>query len=233
MSDVKRFCEQYRQQLEPEASLDILILTPGILSVNGWTPATLNSTIDHKLALHFYARMLIIRDLGPVLSKRAIVVSVLDGKNSNAHDKAIIWNDLALSQPGHYGLRSAMRHSIAMTDIMMQYFAFSAGAHATFIHAYPGFVATSTFHNPALPLFVRLGLRVLSSLMASSPAECADRLLEGMVDAHRSSLDSASGGRWNGLDRGTVVRKRPVNEKVSERVRAHTWQLVDEQVEGA
>lgn len=237
MSDVKRFCEQYRQNLHKRhGSLDILILTPGILSIKGWTPATRNSSIDQKMALHYYSRMLIIRELGPVLSQKAIVMSVLDGKYSNAHDKTVIWDDLALSAPGHYGLRLARTQSNAMTDVMMQNFASSPSvegevAHSpTFIHAYPGFVSTTTFHNPALPLIIRLGLGLLSKLFATSPAESADRLVEGMVNAHRSTTaDSGSGGKWYGLDRQNVVAKRPVDSEIVERVRTHTWQLVDKQ----
>jgi NAD(P)-dependent dehydrogenase (short-subunit alcohol dehydrogenase family) len=241
MSDVKRFCEQYRQQLHKrDGTLDILILTPGILSIKGRTPATPNSTIDQKMALHYYARMLIIRELGPILSKNVIVMSVLDGKYANAHDRSVLWDDLSLSRPGHYGLRSARTHGNAMTDIMMQYFASSStleneeGHSSTFIHAYPGFVSTTTFDNPALPFVVRLGLRLLMRLFATSPSECADRLAEGMVKAHRSTIaDRGLAGRWYGLDRQNIVDKRPVDSAVVERIRAHTWQVVDGQAAGA
>lgn len=238
MNDVKRFCKQYSKHLaDTGGKLDILILTPGIFSMKGRTPAAPTSSLDLKMALHYYSRMLIIRELKASLAPNAIVMSVLDGKRSNAHDKGIKWDDLALSEPGHYGLSAAAKHRMDMTDVMMQNFASSPldGQAATFIHAYPGIVATGQFTNSKLPFYARVFLGVLK-WFAMSPSTCADRLIDGMVKCHRSTItdvsvnsQSGEGAKWYNLDLDRIIRKVPVESAVVERVRAHTWKLVDGQ----
>jgi NAD(P)-dependent dehydrogenase (short-subunit alcohol dehydrogenase family) len=238
MSDVKRFCEQYSKHLfDTGRKLDILILTPGILSMQGWTAAAPKSTIDLKMALHYYARMLIVRELKATLAPEAIVMSVLDGKRSDAHDKAIKWDDLALSEPGHYGLIAAAKHCQAMTDVMMQHFASSPldSRTTTFVHAYPGIVATGQFTNTGLPFYARLFLGVLK-WFAMSPEACADRLIDGMIKCHRSTIanvgqesQSGHGSKWYNIGPDVVVDKVPVERAVVERVREHTWKILDEQ----
>lgn len=239
MSDVKRFCEQYSKHLSDTGrKLDILVLTPGILSMQGWTAAAPGSTIDLKMALHYYARMLIVRELKATLAPEAIVMSFLDGKRSDAHDKAIKWDDLALSKPGHYGLNAAAKHCTAMTDVMMQDFASSSSDSQarTFVHAYPGIVSTGIFSNTGLPFYARFILGLLSKLFAISPETCADRLIDGMIKCHRSTIadvgqgsQSDRGAKWYNIGLDVVVDKVPVERAVVERVREHTWKMVDEQ----
>lgn len=243
MNDVKLFCEQYRRHLaDTGRKLDILILTPGILSMQGRTPAAPNSALDLKMALHYYSRMLFIRELKAYLAPKAIVMSVLDGKRSDAHDKAITWNDLALSEPGHYGLSSAAKHCTAMTDVMMQDFASTPvnGQITTFVHAYPGIVSTGIFANTGLPLYARFVLGILSKLFAISPDACADRLIDGMVKCHRATLadvrlhsGTGFGGKSYNIGLEKIVDKVPVNSTAVERVRVHTWKLVDGQTSEA
>lgn len=243
MTDVKRFCEEYTRHLaDTGRKLDILILTPGILSMQGRTPAATNSTIDLKMALHYYSRMLFIRELKASLAPQAIVMSVLDGKRSDAHDKAIKWNDLALSEPGNYGLSSAAKHCTAMTDVMMQDFASTPdnGQITTFVHAYPGIVSTGIFANISLPFYARFILGILSKLFAISPDVCADRLIDGMVKCHRSTLadvglngGAGHGGKSYNIGHEKIVNKVLVDSTTVERVRTHTWKLVDEQTSGA
>ncbi|KAJ9113985.1 hypothetical protein QFC22_005803 [Naganishia vaughanmartiniae] len=250
MSDVKRFCEQYSGKLKASGRhLDILILTAGKLSMKGRTLAAPGSKIDAKMAMHFYSRMLFIRQLKTFFVPQSIVMSVLDGKHSDAHSKRIYWDDLGLAKPGHYGLRSAATHCQSMTDIMMQGFAsardpISDDAHAvSLIHAYPGFVATGVLRRMDGPLLVRLALAGLSKLFASSPETCAERLIEGMVQCHRSTLtnvhtegntgETTGAGliQWYNLDQTKIIPKQSVEQKLIEQVQAHTWQVVDAELE--
>lgn len=242
VADVKRFCEQYGEQLKAAGQhLDILILTAGKLSTRGRTPAAPGSKMDAKMALHFYSRMLFIRQLGTSFAPRAIVLSVLDGKHSDAHSKGIYWDDLGLAKPGHYGLSSAAIHCQAMTDIMLQGFTSARGSFGkntqavSLIHAYPGFVATGVLRRMDGPFWIRAALAGLSKLFASSPETCAKRLIDGMVQCHRPTLANVTPGnsliRWYNLDQAKIIQKRPVEDKLVEQVQAHTWQTIDEEPE--
>ncbi|KAJ9092388.1 hypothetical protein QFC21_006890 [Naganishia friedmannii] len=251
MSDVKRFCEQYTGQLNATGRhLDILILTAGKLSTRGRTPAAPGSKLDAKMAMHFYSRMLFIRQLANSFAPQTIVMSVLDGKHSDAHSKRIYGDDLGLAKPGHYGLRSAATHCQSMTDIMMQGFASTRGligydAHTvSLIHAYPGFVATGVLRRMDGPFWIRALLAGLSKLFASSPETCAERLIDGMVQCHRSTLASGHTNeetvgettgtsliKWYNLDQAKIIQKQPVENQLVEQVQTHTWRAIDEEPE--
>lgn len=245
--EVKRFCERYIEQLKATGRhLDILILTAGKLSVKGRTPAAPGSRMDAKMAMHFYSRMLFIRQLWASFAPQAIVMSVLDGKHSDAHSKRIHWDDLGLTRPGHYGLRSAATHCQSMTDIMMQGFSSTRGPIGddvqtlSLIHAYPGFVATGVLRRMDGPFWVRAALAGLANLFASSPETCAERLIEGMVQCQRSTLADSRAMKgttagttgnslikWYNLDQAKTIPKEPVENKLVDQVQAHTWQIID------
>jgi hypothetical protein len=95
--------------------------------------------IDKKMALHYYARMSLIRDLidREVLSDRALVVSVMDGRYSDAHSRMISWDDLDLAGPGAYKFWRVPAHTLGMTDVIFEAFADNASYKGgrTFIHA--------------------------------------------------------------------------------------------------
>jgi NAD(P)-dependent dehydrogenase (short-subunit alcohol dehydrogenase family) len=240
MSDVKRFCAEYRSTLlaDPARTLDMLVLTPGILAMDGRTPACPGSTIDLKMCLHYYARMLIIRELEPCLSPQAIVMSVLDGKNSDARASGIKWDDMDLSQPGNYGIAKAAQHCLAFTDIQLDDFAHAAqkknGTHHSYIHAYPGFVSTEIANTHRLPWYARLGAKAISPLLAISPDTCAERLIGAMAECKNRDLDAEGDGMWNVDEKGRILEgKHRADEDTREKVRQHTWHLVDTQAEGA
>ncbi|KAI5449445.1 hypothetical protein NCC49_004666 [Naganishia albida] len=239
MSDVKRFCHEYRSSVlsEPTHKLDLLVLTPGILAMDGRQPASPGSTLDLKMCLHYYARMLIIRELEPCLSPQAIVMSVLDGKNSDARASGIKWDDMDLSTPGNYGIAKAAQHCLAFTDIQLQDFAQSAhqaGGNQSFIHAYPGFVSTEIANTHRVPWYARLGAKAISPLLAISPDTCAERLIGAMAECSARDLDGEGKGIWNVDEKGRVLEgKHRADEETLEKVRQHTWHAVDSQAESA
>lgn len=240
VSDVKRFCHDYRTRIlhEPTHTLDLLILTPGILAMDGRQPASPGSTLDLKMTLHYYARMLIIRELGPCLSPRALIMSVLDGKNSDAHAQGIKWDDMELASPTNYGIARAAQHCLAFTDIQLEDFALAArarGDRQSYVHAYPGFVSTGIFNTPRLPWYARWGAKGLSGVLAVTPDTCARRLIEGMAECKRRDLDDeVVTGMWNVDEKGRILQgKRRADEQLRERVRQHTWHAVDSQIESA
>ncbi|KAJ9111698.1 hypothetical protein QFC19_001058 [Naganishia cerealis] len=243
MSDIKRFCQDYRRDVlqEPTHTLDLLVLTPGILAMNGRQPASTGSSLDLKMCLHYYARMLIIRELLPCLSTNATVLSVLDGKRSDANASGIKWDDMDLSQPGNYGVAKAAEHCLSFTDIQLQDFAVQSNKEGTprrsFIHAYPGFVSTDIFNTPRLPWYARLGAKGFSTLLAVSPETCADRLLNGVTACKEKDLAGETSttseslkGMWNIDDKGRILtNKNRADSETMERVREHTWHAVDSQ----
>lgn len=246
MSDVKRFCRDYRRNVlqEPTHKLDLLVLTPGILAMDGRQPAAPGSSLDLKMSLHYYARMLIIRELLPCLADNATVLSVLDGKRSDARASGIKWDDMDLSHPGNYGVAKAAEHCLTFTDIQLQDFAAQSNkdtshgtSHRSFIHAYPGFVSTEIFNTSRLPWYARLGAKGFSTLLAVSPETCAERLLDGVAEC--KAKDSAGEaptptgspkGLWNIDDRGRILtNKHRADSETVEKVREHTWHAVDSQ----
>lgn len=227
MKDVKRFCAEYTSHVRSSSSdlkeIDILVLTQGILTLQGRTP-TAPENIDQKMALHYYSRMLIVRELEPILSPKALVLSVLDGRGSNIHDNAIEWSDLDLSQPGNYGVAAAARHGLAMTDGMLQAFAERNGSDArTFIHAYPGIVATPLL-TKNMPFYAKIPMRLIGSVMSVAPEKCAEYLLQGSADVHAKGR-----GSYNIDDKGREVEKTAATKEQMDKLWEHTWGLVDGQ----
>ena len=173
--------------------------------------------------------MSIIRDLLPILSPTALILSVLDGKRSDINERGIKWTDLDLAQPGNYGLSSAASHCLAMTDATLQSFAHrSPGDGRTFIHAYPGIVSTGIF-NKNLPFYLKYPMAAVSSLMTVTPETCAGYMVDGSMAAHEATKKEGKGRRVNLDDKGRVVDKLSATEEQMDKVWEHTWAVVDGQ----
>ena len=183
--------------------------------------------------------MLIIRDLLPILSPTALVLSVLDGKRSDINEKGIKWADLDLAQPGNYGLSTAASHCLAMTDATLESFAQTSSSSSssrdaggasgrTFIHAYPGIVSTGIF-NKNLPFYLKYPLAAVSSLMTVTPETCAAYMVDGSMAAHEVTQKAGEARRVNLDDKGRVVDKRPATKEQMDKVWEHTWAVVDGQ----
>jgi hypothetical protein len=234
MKDVKRFCKEYAGNLtkncgKESAPLDVLVLTQGILTMQGRTPT--EEGLDVKMALHYYSRMLFIRELqaNGTLAPSATVMSVLDGKNSNCDNTNIKWDDLDLRAPGNYTIKRVADHCLALTDVMLQDFACSPNTKSTvYIHAYPGFVNTSILSASHLPTLVRWGVQGLASVLAVSPETAAERLVGGMMECKDKAQKDPS-KRWFNIDE----KGRELTEKVvadankRDKVAKFTWEMVD------
>lgn len=232
MSDVKRFSTAYTASVSGQelSSIDLLVLTPGILSLNGRT-VTPPENIDRKMALHYYARMLLIRQLQPIFSDDAIVMSVLDGKSSNIHAKGFNLDNLDLSKPGSFGVPAAATHCQSMTDVMLESFATASGSSQSkkdqlYIHAYPGLVATSI--TQGMPFYAKPFVSGLFKFVAIQPDVCAENLLSGVVTI-RARKSEGRRGNWNLDEKGKVVEKKEAGEELRRKVEEHTWSLIDSQ----
>lgn len=223
MRSIKQYTDAYKAT--PEKSLDLLVLTQGILTTAGRTETP--EGIDRKMALHFYGRQLLIRELLPALKDDAKVIIVLDGLRGKS-PTSLNWDDLDLKT--HYGLPAAANHCISMTDAMIQ-------AHAArqkeqnsgrrhFVHAYPGVVNTKIVES--LPWYMRGPTRVLTGLLGVSPDVCAEHLFKGSFEA--AAAGEKEGRFWSCIDdKGRLVPNKPVwSEEQIKKVEEHTWKVVDD-----
>lgn len=241
MADVERFARDYAQDVlrqgQSSKQLDVLVVSQGILTTQGRTPARPGSALDQKMALHLYSRIALIDAVisSSILAPGALVMSVLDGKNSSVNSRSISWNDLGLQKPGAYGLASAAATCLGLTDAMFQHYSASDAASAvrrTYVHAYPGFVETPLLSNGAMPGPMRWATKALASFIAVDAPTCASRLVQGAWDCKRRDVQGeASRGWWNIDDKGRVVENKAVaSEEKRQQAREHTREAIAEDV---
>ncbi|KAI3530396.1 hypothetical protein CSPX01_14887 [Colletotrichum filicis] len=216
MRSIKRYTDDYKSLQDPQ--LDLLVLTQGILTMAGRTETS--EGIDRKMALHYYGRQLLIRELSPILKDDAKVLIVLD--STRGSPTKLIWDDLDLKK--NFSLQKAADHCLSMTDAMIQaYAAENKDKRQHFIHAYPGIVQTNLFHT--MPWYLRTATKLLTNVMGVPADTCAERLLEGVDGA--SGKDGAS---WSCIDQnGKVVGNKAIfTEEDLKKVKDHTWKTIDE-----
>jgi NAD(P)-dependent dehydrogenase (short-subunit alcohol dehydrogenase family) len=222
MRSIKTYTDAYKSAQEPK--LDLLVLTQGVLTLAGRTETA--EGIDRKMALHYYGRQLLIRELLPVLKDDAKVLIVLDGVRGSP--SKLNWEDLDLKST--YGTSSAASHCISMTDGMIQqYAATQEGNKRHFMHAYPGLVNTNL--DRELPWYLRMPARGVARLMAMSTDTCAKNMLKGTYDC--ASAGEKDGRFWSNFDeKGHLVAIKTVwDEGQRQKVADHTWKIVDDAIQ--
>ena len=178
MRQIKQYTDAYKASVAQgrDHKLDLLIMTQGMLTMAGRTETP--EGIDRKLALHYYGRQLLIRELLPVLADDAKVIMVLD--SHRGHPSMLNMDDLDLKT--HFSLGNAGAHAMTMQDGMLQQYAAEQEkatpvARRHFIHCSPGVVHTDLMKG--LPGYVRPAFWVLRAVMGVSPEKCAENLLNG------------------------------------------------------
>ncbi|CAH0057179.1 unnamed protein product [Clonostachys solani] len=229
MSQIKKYTDTFKSV--PGRELDLLIMSQGIMSMAGRTEV---EGIDRKMALHYYGKQLLIRELLPTLKPDGKVIIVYDGKTGNPNK--LLWNDLDLKQ--NFGLSTAANNCMVMNDIMIQHYASSQqqdtkeGKRRHFIHAYPGGVDTGLLRN--LPWYLQPLARTLAPLVTVTPDTCAQYLLNAVSERAAAAVADAEGrGKyWSNIDnRGRLITDKAVwNEEQMNTVANHTWNLVDEAI---
>jgi NAD(P)-dependent dehydrogenase (short-subunit alcohol dehydrogenase family) len=221
MRAIKRYTDSYKSAGEPE--LDLLVLTQGILTMAGRTETP--EGLDNKMALHYYGRQLLIRELTPVLKDDAKVILVLDSLRGSP-DK-LIWDDLDLKN--NFTLGNAAGHCMAMNDGMMQWYAAQQSTTKRyFVHTYPGLVNTNI--AAGLPWYLRPAAKGTAALLAKSPESYAESVLEGTE--HDAREGQKEGRFWGALDtKGKKIPNRPIwTKEQMEKVKDHTWKILDEAI---
>lgn len=215
MRSIKKYTDEFKTSQD---RIGTLVLTQGILTTAGRTETP--EGIDRKMALHYYGRQLLIRELMPALTEDAKVLIVLDSVRGGP-DK-LNWDDLDLKST--FSLGSAAAHCLSMTDAMIQNYATEQkleGKSRHFVHAMPGVVNTSIAQS--LPWYMRVPASAAASLLGRSPDTCAENMIKGMDDV-------AKGDKNYGFinEKGNVFEKKAWDEDQVQKVKDHTWKILDE-----
>ncbi|KAG9034253.1 hypothetical protein FRB95_013535 [Tulasnella sp. JGI-2019a] len=144
-------------------SLNYLVLSQGIMTMQGFTPTA--EGIDTKLALHFYSRWKFVDELMPLLEKsksegqEARVMTILDSFRGAELDEA----DLGLKKK--YSLASAAAQGITYNNLMVEEYS-KRYPQISFAHIYPGAVntpnLTRNMHWALKPVVSVLGMALTS-----------------------------------------------------------------------
>lgn len=219
MRAIKQYTDKYKSAGEPK--LDLLVLTQGILTMAGRTETA--EGLDNKMALHYYGRQLLIRELIPVLKDDAKVILVLDSLRGTP--EKLVWEDLDLKN--HYTLGNAANHCMGMNDGMMQWQASQQGTTKRhFVHTNPGLVNTNI--SASLPWYLRPVGKGIAALVGKSPDAYAEIVLKG---TEQCASDRQKEGRfWTALDtKGKEIPNRPIwTKEQMEKVKDHTWKILDD-----
>ena len=218
MANAYRFAPAWA--LKHGESLDVLVLTQGIATLDGYTPTA--EGLDRKLAVHYFGRMAFLDALLPALRKGRDP-RVLTVFSAGLHWAYPHWaTDPELRS--HYSLKNAADAAGMYNDLGMDANARDpANANITFIHAAPGIVATRWGSDFPWPL--RMLVRVMMNLASKDPADCAEFLVAPLL-AKGEACGQPSGLRLIG-EKGQEVPRTPVHEQAREPVWAHTRALLD------
>ena len=228
MREIKQYTDAFKAAA-PGQQLDMLVMTQGIFTLAGRTETP--EGIDRKMALHYYGKQLLLRELLPALREDARVVIVLDGKLGSP--EKLLWEDLDLKT--HYGLIRAAHNCISMNDAMVQYHAAQQRRLGTgrrhFVHAFPGGVNTNLAAK--LPWYLKPVAWVLGPLLTVSPDTCAQYMLDGTANC--TAAAESEGRFWSNIDqKGKPVANKAVwSEEQMEKVANHTWGLIDGALESS
>ena len=136
--------------------------------------------LDTKMALTYFSRARFVQNLLPTLSSTAAtssfgarVISVL----SPGREGQINFDDMELRNT--FSLRNAESHAVSFNSASFQYLG-SKYPEISFIHSYPGGVATPMFDNaklhPVISMVAKVSMKVLGGLL-TSPEESGERHL--------------------------------------------------------
>jgi hypothetical protein len=104
--------------------------------------------LDIAFALSYYSRMRLLINLLPLLRESANprILSVLNA----GQEEKMIENDIGLENPQNFGPRIAIVHTTTMMTLALEHLALN-DKRITFIHSFPGLVATDIFSRLKAP----------------------------------------------------------------------------------
>ena len=207
-----------RGYVAQHASLDILAMSQGMATLQGFTPT--KEGLDQKLTLHFYGRMVLARELLPSL-RRGTEPYVLSVLSAGVHSGIADWaSDPALQKS--YSIKRAADLAGFYNDLGLDALSRQEGnSGILFVHGAPGFVATRW--GTEMPWAVRMLVRGLQFL-GKSPADCAEFMLRPIF---RRGSRAAGGFELIG-ETGELVQPTAQHTAAArEGVWAHTVAVLD------
>ncbi|KAF5701961.1 NAD(P)-binding protein [Fusarium mundagurra] len=220
MRAIKQWADNFKDTLAGD-QIGLLILSQGTSNFAGRDET--NEGIDRKMALHYYGRQLIVRELTPVLTQDAKVLFILNGREGCPGH--INWNDLDLKTS--YSMSTAAQQCATLLDIMVQHYAAiqKGDEKRHYAHVYPGGVLTGL--TRAWPWYMRAGVKVVGPLIAVKPETCAQLLL-GNLDMATGEREREGYFRSNVDSDGSAIKNKAVwSQSQRERLAEHTWRTID------
>ena len=202
-------------------TLDALVLSQGIASIAGRTETP--EGLDVKLTLHYFGRVEFIRQLLPAL-RAAPAPAVLSVLSAGVHSP-YYGDDFELR--GNYSLKHAADASGSYNDAALDALSREGGnERVAFIHAFPGFVATSW--GTELPAAARGIVRCLQ-WFATPAANYAEFAFNALTKPRQQpSPGGAGGGGFFPIDStGGAARTPKGHDDHRDAVWAKTRALLD------
>ncbi|KAM0136208.1 hypothetical protein ACHAO1_004685 [Botrytis cinerea] len=197
-----------KQILDAEERVDFLYMSQGCIPLN--VPQYTKEGLEITFALSYYTRMRLLTNLLPLLrsSSRPRVLSVLNaGQELKMQDE-----DIGLLNPENFGPRVAINHTTTMMTLALEYLSQNdANMNITFIHSFPGLVASDNFSRLTAPdSFGLLGkilvpligtlFSVIQKIFGISTADCGAR------QAFLLTSDRLENGKtWRVDDKSEVI----------------------------
>jgi len=171
------------------SSLDSLVLTQGMATIQGNTPT--KDGFDQKMQLHVHSRMLLASMLSPKLALSNDGGRVLSVLSAGVHGSYNHFSD----DPGlekNYSVKNVADAAGFYNDIYLDSLA-SLNPLVAYAHAAPGFVSTAW--GTEMPTPIRLLIRPLQRLFGKDKFVCGDDLVRNLFDlpAGKLSLISPDG----------------------------------------
>ncbi|KAK8024443.1 hypothetical protein PG993_012509 [Apiospora rasikravindrae] len=173
-----------------ESSLDLLFLSVGFVSLDGRQDTT--EGLDASMTTRYYSRIRITQLLLPLLrrAKSPHVVSILAGGMEGSLQE----DDLDLRQAKNWSVARASVHSATIGTLALERLA-AESPRVSFVHAYPGMVAT--------PLFDRLASGIAGFILRCFLAPVIRLFSRSATEAGQRGLFLATSARYS-VDDGIV-----------------------------
>lgn len=149
IKNIKTMTDNYQQKYN---SLDVLVLTQGMATIQGLTETT--EGIDEKLALHYYGRFAYIQFLLPLLRKSTNSAKVLTVLSGGVHSPYPHYTTDPMLKT-NYSLANAANAAGFYNDLMVDKLSEDTeNSNITFIHSAPGFVRCSIYFHFHFDIFI-------------------------------------------------------------------------------
>ncbi|KAH8929564.1 NAD(P)-binding protein [Atractiella rhizophila] len=214
LGQVREVTGLLKQRLD---KINFLVLSPGLLTTQGFTPT--KDGLDYKLQLHYFARFRFAYDLISLVDnaakegEKASVISILDGAGKGGK---VFEDDLGIEK--HYSLKNAAGTAITYNDIMISELHRRHPRISTF-HILPGFVFTEGY-----PTVLKMTGFLFKPFMRT-----IEEAAEWMWYRPWSSENEWERGAWSLDEKGEIGKK---NMNINEWVTTKVWDFSVQVTEG-